>query len=386
MAFSPEMTMKLGQSFLRESFLLCLFRRAILAALLVGSSLPFSVDAKAADLWNAAAPLSFAGVCDSDENGSFVLPGTQDCFEIGGLVHPDASLSENGSRDMIVDALLESGVLGESQDVAITRLVFAYTAPLGEDFSTTLTFEPQPQAASPAPGPSGTQDNSSFVADITLDRPWEQGVHAEFGSEVKGGFEFSTDMIAAGDKMWLQAAFEKSPENSVASDNLKWAFAPKSGDASVSPQGYNFGWNPQAPSDCVYSGVAAAAANCNKPGSLSIEGALKHYWAPDLSSTVSGTNLSTDYDPNALARLGGTVGDTQETRVGGSSVAMPMKGLDLGTEFMYLRLTQENAAAHPPKEGGTSLNADNAPAPKTGASENENHPQGENRIRVQRQY
>lgn len=391
--------MKLGQSFLRESFFLCLIRKNFLGPLLVGSSLALIpvADAAAAAGRNAPAPLSYAGICDPAGDGFFFLPGTHDCLGISGLVRakPPMSLGANGEDEIVADVLTENGIFGHARDASITRLVFAYTASLGRGFAPTLLLESRrwqvAGGVAPEHGVSGERSNPSFVGDIRLDQPWQQNARGEFGSAVKGGFEFNTNMIAPGDKLWLQAAFEKSPEKSVAADNLKWAFAPASGEdaAGVSPHGYNFGWNTQLPSDCVYTGVTAAAATCDKPSGFSLDGALKHYWAPDLSSTVSGTNLSTDYDPKALARLGGTALDSQETRIGGSPVWMPMNGLDIGTEFMYLHLTQSSQAGQAPNDGGTSPNAEGVPADpaaKNSGSETEGHTQSEGRIRVQRQF
>jgi hypothetical protein len=301
-----------------------------------------------------------------------------------------------------------------------TLPLLAYTATFGKGFSTTLSLEDHDwrraaigSTIANEQGVPGSQRVPDVVGNIRLDQPWgsaqvsaaahqirsnlyatttsgglgtETNSNSDFGGAVQGGLAFNTDMIAPGDKLWLQAAFEKGAYSYVGGDNLAWAYGPTNGQrtfgAGVSPQDYNFGWDPQQPADCVYTGFTAATATCDKPWGFAFTGAFKHYWTPDVSSSVFGSFLSTNYDPNALAGLGGAVGvvDTQETRIGGSLVWTPVKGLDIGTEFMYLHLSQSNPAGIAPNYGTTSLNAAGVPAFKN------NNNEYEGRIRVQREF
>lgn len=301
-----------------------------------------------------------------------------------------------------------------------TAPLLAYTATFGKGFSTTLSFEDHDwrraaigstianYQALPA-----SQRVPDVVGNIRLDQPWgaaqlSGAAHqirsnlfattaagtlgapanssSDFGLAVQGGLEFNTDMIAPGDKLWLQAAYEKGAYSYVGGNNLAWAYGPVNGTryfgAGISPQDYNFGWDPQLPSDCVYTGLTAASATCDKPWGFSFTGAFKHYWTPTLSSAVFGSYLSTNYDASALAGLGGAVGDvdTKETRIGGSLVWTPIKGLDIGTEFMYLHLSQSTPAGLAPNYGATSLGAAGVPAFQNNSNEYEG------RIRVQRAF
>jgi hypothetical protein len=298
--------------------------------------------------------------------------------------------------------------------------LLAYTATFGNGFSTTLSFEDHywrraaigstiaNYQARPA-----SQAVPDIVGNIRLDQPWgsaqfsgavhqvksdlfattatgalgsEANATSDFGFAVQGGLEFNTDMIAPGDKLWLQAAYEKGASSYVDGSNLASAYGPVSGDhylgSGISPQDYNFGWNPQLPSDCVYTGLTAATSTCEKSSGFSFTGAFKHYWTPTLSSAVFGSYLSTNYDPNALAGLGGAVGavDTKETRIGGSLVWTPVKGLDIGTEFMYLHLSQSSPAGLAPNYGSTSLSAAGVPVFRSESNEYEG------RIRVQHAF
>ncbi len=298
--------------------------------------------------------------------------------------------------------------------------LLAYTATFGKGFSTTLSFEDHywrraaigSTIANFQAMPT-SEAMPDIVGNLRLDQPWgavqlsgashqiRSNLYAttpagalagpvdsnsDFGFAVQGGLEFKTDMIAPGDKLWLQAAFEKGAYSYVGGDNLAWAYGPVNGSryfgAGVSPQDYNFGWDPQLPSDCVYTGLTAATAHCDKPGGFAFTGAFKHYWTPTLSSAVFGSYLSTNYDANALAGLGGAVGvtDTKETRIGGSLVWTPIKGLDIGTEFMYLHLSESTPAGLAPNYGSTSFGAAGVPAFKNNSDEYEG------RIRVQQAF
>ncbi len=264
-----------------------------------------------------------------------------------------------------------------------TLPLLAYTATFGKGFSTMLSFEGHiwRQAGIGSTivgyqGPAESRRRPDIVGDIRLDQPWGAGQFpiaagrlpsnlsaapagplggegrsdSDFGGAVQGGLEFNTDTIALDDKLWLQAAFERGDSGSASGNDRASTYGPTGGPndfgAGISPQRYNFGWNAQVPSDCVYTGLTAATASCDKPWGSSFNGAFKHFWSPDLSSSVFGSPLSTDYDPKALAGLGGAVGgiDTRETRIGGSSVWTPVKGLDIGTEFMYLHLSRAESS------------------------------------------
>lgn len=298
--------------------------------------------------------------------------------------------------------------------------LLAYTASFGKGYSATLSLEDSrwrraaigSTVADFQASPTSSQA-PDIVGNIRLDQPWgavqlsgaAHQIHSnlypmlpngtlgasasakgDFGLAVQGGLELNTDMISPGDKLWLQAAFEKGAPSYTNGNNLSSNYTPSNGPTyygtGISTQDYNFGWDPQLPMDCVYTGVSALSANCEKPWGFSFTGVFKHNWTPELSSSVFGSYLSTNFDPNALAGLGGAVGvvDTQETRIGGSLVWTPVKGLDIGTEFMYLHLSQSNPAGLAPNYGSTSLSAAGVPSFKA------NNNEYEGRIRVQKEF
>lgn len=537
--------MRLGRSWHQGHCRLGISRKTPLKSALLGTLLLCAATASAASagepsqkeasrievgrfepgLPGAAAPIGYAGVCDSYGNGFFYLPGTETCFKIGGLIYgevqvaaPNYSVNGQtfegngtpanggyvptrsqyataGQRNAVGylnlgrleldarketpygvvrvfvrgdtlfgsrDSGLASGIPGSVyapsiRDTTVLNKAFlqfngltagfaqsmfdfyadadnwgylrgsnatvpllAYTASFGQGFSATLSLEDErwrraaigSTVANFQAAPTSSQA-PDIVGNIRLDQPWgalqlsgaAHQIHSnlypmlpngtlgasvnaksDFGMAVQGGLELNTDMISPGDKLWLQAAFEKGATSYTNGNNLASDYAPSSGPrlygTGVSPQDYNFGWDPQLPMDCVYTGVSALSATCEKPWGFSFTGVFKHNWTPDLSSSVFGSYLTTSYDPNALAGLGGAVGvvDTKETRIGGSLVWTPIKGLDIGTEFMYLHLSQSTPAGLAPNYGSTSLNASGVPSFKA------NNNEYEGRIRVQKEF
>lgn len=371
--------MKLGRSVLHESFILStlgidILRSFFLATVAILSSVAVTHAAAPDDIGQSgAAPY---GLCDVYGDAFFYRPGTRHCARTSGL-----AIAERWRGLVPTKGDAGASAATDLGSIYVTPLLFSYTASLGPRFSTLAP--PPPSANAPVSGraPVGAQENSEIAGTIKLNEPWFAAPFRNVvpqtpsGSETNGAIQGNKEMITAGDKLWLQAAFDRGPQKHAAGDNLNGAYGSLDNaapSAPVSAEGFNFGWNAQQPTDCVYTDVTAASATCNKPGDTSLSGAFKHYWAPDLSSTVSGTSLSTDYDPKALEGFGGlTPGDTQETT----------RGLDIGTQFMYLRLTQSSGAGHVADVTGTNPNAV-APTEKPSSSANPAPGQNEGRIRV----
>lgn len=387
--------MKLGRRSPRESLILSTLGTDRLRSLFLGAVVilaSVAVTNAAARKYvdeDAIAPAPY-GVCDLYSDAFFYRPGSHRCVRTSGLAFAARLRALVPAKSETGETLfMDRPIWGEAGFVYATPLLFVYTAPLGDGFSTLALAPPCANAPGSDQAAAGANENSQIAGTMKLDEPWTaapfQGVvpQTPSGSETNGALQGNKEMITAGDKLWLQATFDKGPQKHAADDNLNWAYGSLNAaqpSAPVSPQGFDFGWNAQLPTDCVYTGVTAASATCDKPGDASMSGAFKHYWAPDLSATVSGTSLSTDYDPKALEGFGGLVtpGDTQEST--------SMKGLDIGTQFMYLRLSQSNQPGHVADVAGTSPNAAGVPAEKTNPSGNTAPGQNEGRIRVQRQF
>jgi len=162
----------------------------------------------------------------------------------------------------------------------------------------------------------------------------------------------------------LQAAYEKGAFGYIAGNNFANGYGSVSQNrfpgAGFVSEPYIAGWNPQINSDCVFTGSGA----CEQQWGWDITGAYKHYWFPILSSAVYGSYLEVHYPANALNGFGGAVGvsNLKETRIGTNLVWTPLKGFDIGAEFIYVHLNQTRPAGLAPDFGPASLTATGLPA------------------------
>ena len=320
--------------------------------------------------------------------------------------------------DFYADAYNYHSLRGSNATVAL----LAYTATFGSGFSATLSVEDQPDrraaigstiaSTTVAPIAVGGISATSFqaqpggsrvpeiVGNIRLDQPsgaaqLSAAAHQvnsslfgasalttpptasafpaltsnSFGFAIQGGVQLNADYLSPGDKLWLQAAYEKGAFSYVAGNNLAYSYGsvnqnrfPGSGGT---PLDYGDGWNPQINSDCVFTGSGA----CEQQSGWDITGAYNHYWLPILSSAIFGSYLEVHYPANALNGFGGAAGvsNLKEGRV----------GFDIGAEFMYVHLNQARPVGLAPN---SALTAAGLPAFQS------NNNQYESRLRIQRAF
>ncbi|MDQ6702635.1 MAG: porin [Pseudomonadota bacterium] len=337
--------------------------------------------------------------------------------------------------DFYADAYNYENLRGSNATVAL----LSYTATFGDGFSATLSFEDQPSrraaigstiaATTAAPITIGGVSATSFqaqhagarvpeiVGNLRLDQPWgsvqlSAAAHQvraslfsadalgtppvvptppgltpsyafpaltsnSYGFAIQGGLQLNVDYLSPGDKLWLQAAYEKGAFGYIAGNNFANGYNSVGqnrfmGSGFVS-EPYVAGWNPQVNSDCVFTGSGA----CEQQWGWDITGAYKHYWLPILSSAVYGSYLEV-HSP-ALAGFGGAVGvsNLKETRAGTTPVWTPLKAFDIGAEFMYVHLNQTRPAGLAPDP---VLTANGLPAFQLNPNDYEG------RLRVQRAF
>ncbi|MGH6796461.1 MAG: porin [Methylocella sp.] len=331
--------------------------------------------------------------------------------------------------DFYANAYNFSNLRGSDATVAL----LAYTVTFGDGFSVTLSAEDQAArrtaigstiaSSTAAPITLGGVSSVSFqaqpagsrvpeiVGNLRLDQPWgavqlSAAAHQvdaslfgapalttppatyafpvvtsnSYGFAVQGGLKLYTDYISPGDTFWLQAAYEKGAYAYIAGDNLAFSYGAVNqnrymGDGFTSVTYSGSGWNPQIDSDCVFNGSSA----CEQQWGFDITGAYKHYWLPILSSAVYGSYLELHYPAGALAGFGGAVGvsNLKETRIGTKLVWTPLKGLDIGAEFMYEHLNQTRPVGLAPD---AVLTATGLPAFRPDTS------QYSGRLRIQRAF
>jgi hypothetical protein len=334
--------------------------------------------------------------------------------------------------DFYADAYNFAGLRGSNATVGL----LSYTATFGGGFSATLSFEDQASrraavlstlASLPGADPllingiAGTsfQGNPGgarvpdIVANLRYDDKWgsvqvsaaAHQVNASlfsstatanspttyaypaltsnsYGFAVQGGINLKMDYLAPGDQLWLQAAYEKGAYGYIAGNNLGFNYnavnANRFYGAGFTPMDYSYGWDPQINADCVWTG----SFSCEKQWGWDVTGAFRHYWIPTLSSSLFGSYQEVHYSGNALAGFGGAVGvaNLKESRVGTNLVWTPIKGFNIGTEFMYIRLEQTRPVGLATDYGVGSLSAAGLPTFRPIQSEYEG------RLRVQRSF
>jgi hypothetical protein len=316
--------------------------------------------------------------------------------------------------DFYADAYNWEGLRGSN---ATTQLL-AYTATFGDGFSTTLSIEDS-NARRGVIGSVITGEQAFYagprapdlVGNLRLDQSWGSaqltaaeheirtdifappaavappanyswpvGTSNEWGFAAQGGVSFNLPFLSPGDKLWLQATYEKGAIGYITGNNLAYTSGsanPVPGYANGTAEGLNSsaGWDPQYAQDCTWT----ATGRCEQQWGFAFTGALKHYWNPNLSSALFGSYMEQHYGADALAGLGGAIGPSnlKEVRAGTNLIWSPMLGLDIGGEFMYERLSLSTPAGMAP---GPALNAAGLPSFKA------NQDLFEGRIRLERAF
>ena len=271
--------------------------------------------------------------------------------------------------------------------------LLAYTATFGSGFSATLSLEDRTTGTQNREGlvvsPAGTsvmlgQDFPDVVASLRVDQAWGSaqlsgaisqrnvsntgplfiGSKEETAFAVQGGVKINLPMLAAGDTLFLQAAYADG-----ALGYLGW------GGSSVA--GAQMGVGRIASSAL---GLAVADIGVNALGNTktatgwSFVAALRHFWTPQLRSELFGSyselKLGYTLANQAVAGVTARPLDPKELIVGANLIWSPVSGLDIGVEVLYTRvelkqavLAANNAGARPAlAAGGRLIKSDDAVA------------------------
>ncbi len=199
-----------------------------------------------------------------------------------------------------------------------------------------------------------------------------------YGWAVQGGVQLNVNYLSAGDKLWLQAAYERGAISYIWGNNLASSYGAVNGNrfygSGYTPADTSAGWNSNM-YDCIFT----ASGVCEQQTGWSVVAAYKHYWIPTLASAIFGSYTQVNYSQNALNGYGGAVGvpNLKTARVGTNLVWTPVKGFDIGAEFMYVNVQQTRPVGLAPD---AALNTVGLPSWR--GSNNEY----EGRVRVQRAF
>lgn len=264
--------------------------------------------------------------------------------------------------------------------------LLAYTATFGSGFSATVSLEDRNTGTgtrengvvSPAGSALLGQDMPDIVASLRVDQGWGSAQLSgaitqrnisntgilfnsskdELGYAIQGGVKINLPMLAAGDFLFLQAAYADG-----ALGYLGWGGQFGAGRQTTSVAGNQL---------TVADFSVDALGNTNSATGWSIVAALRHMWTPQLRSELYGSysELSLGYTLASQA-VAGQVSrplDPKEFIVAGNLIWSPVSGLDIGVEVVYTRtelkqavLAANNAGARPGlAAGGRLVKSDDA--------------------------
>lgn len=262
--------------------------------------------------------------------------------------------------------------------------LLAYTATFGSGFSATVSLEDRNTG-------TGTRENGivgvgglngqnfpDIVASLRVDQGWGSAQLSgaltqrsynnpafvvarnedEWGWAVQGGVKINLPMLAAGDHLYLQAAYADG-----ALGYLGW-----NGQFGSGRLGSAVAGNQLTVADITVDGFGRSK---NSTGWAVLAG-LRHFWAPTLRSELvaSYSELKLNYIFPAF-QAGGALSrplDPKELIVAGNLIWSPVAGLDIGVEVLYTRtevrngvLAADNTGARPGLlAGGRLIKSDDA--------------------------
>lgn len=257
--------------------------------------------------------------------------------------------------DFYADALNYGPIRGSDQVVNL----LAYTATFGGGFSATLALEDgieRQQFAGAAGAGSGGHEYPDVVANLALTQAWGtiqlsgalhqttavgfrdplgSRVDDKVGFAIQGGLKLNLPMLAAGDVLWVQAAYA---EGAI-------SYLGYGGNG----QGSTWGANSRVGvMDVVNTDRVVTALGTQKlTKGYAITAGLLHYWTPTVRQAVYGSYSRLDYAAVAESAViagtintratGGTV-DSSEVRIGSNLIWSPVAGLDIGVEVLYAQV------------------------------------------------
>ncbi len=171
-------------------------------------------------------------------------------------------------------------------------------------------------------------------------RCWSLGTRGGFrthkdddGFAVQGGVQFKLPMLAAGDDLWIQGAYQEG------------AYLYQDSDGNMN-QGF---YNPIIGGFSRQDHDAYAIQNGNGTYSLalsrgySVMAAINHYFTPNFHDVLYGSYEHSDYGNRAAAiswTQGGIAG-AEQFKVGNQFLWDPVKNLEIGIDVMYSRIDQK---------------------------------------------
>ena len=254
----------------------------------------------------------------------------------------------------------------------ITNNVFAYTYTAAGGFSATISVEDHNQRndgiGTVTGGANSVYNGSSLVSyggetipdlvgQVNLTQAWGQAqlsaayhqvntvagpfagtggqgfTHSDAdGFAVQGGVELKLPMLAAGDDLWIEGAYQ----------NGAYLYQDSAGYANAGFESRLLGGFQHIDHDAVAIGNGTTGAyNLALSRGFSVMAAINHYFTATFHDVLFGSYEQSGYGraKNIDWTLGG-LGDMTEFRVGNQFLYDPVKNLEIGLEFDYAKIYQ----------------------------------------------
>ena len=226
---------------------------------------------------------------------------------------------------------------------AVTNLL-AYTATFGSGISATISLEDRIEKELSAPGfTAAGQDYPDLIGSLRVTQGWGEAQLSgavfqrktaatitsatttsfdKTGFAIQGGVKFNLPMLAAGDELWLQAAYTEGGISYIG----------YGGNSGTWGQNSNVGRLLFTNADA--SVTAAGQVKLTKGYSF-VAGFL-HYWTPTIRQGIYGSYSKLDY-ANGIGAVNAIGQDPTEWRAGSNLIWSPVAGLDIGVEVLYAK-------------------------------------------------
>lgn len=265
------------------------------------------------------------------------------------------------------------GRLAGSDTYGRDPIVLAYTATFGSGFSATLSLEdPTARRLRAAVFANeilyAGQRMPDIVGNIRVDQAWgsaqlSAGVRqlnvlnrtpagnyagTTYGFGIQGGLKVNLPMLAAGDHLWLQAAYAEGANDYV----LNGVGIPGLGSTAIT-------------GGDAYLDVFG---NIKKAKAFGVTVAFVHFWTPTIRQGIGASYARLDYAASVetpfiagtAVRPAGALVDNTEFRIGTHLVWSPVRGFDIGVEVLYARVDPRGRVINTNKNNGASLGSEDA--------------------------
>ena len=144
----------------------------------------------------------------------------------------------------------------------------------------------------------------------------------EFAWAIQGGVKINLPSLAAGDALWLQAAYADG-----ALGYLGWS-------------GGSFGLGRLGRLSLADASINPVTGSIDNSTGWSLVAAVRHFWTPTIRTEISASysELKLGYQDNAALFIASRSLDPKEFLLAANLIWSPVSGLDIGVEVLYSHL------------------------------------------------